>query len=147
MNPLSQIESYVSLLNEFCNKQMFIDDGVQSYYETLVAKQLVINFQALQDLNIGEAFIKSYCSSSSICIQALPISYGFTHLSTDHLASAIKATDQAIRYQHGSFYLFGSVATGDSIKGWSDIDSLLLVDNHVPSSVPDLLELRKRMLD
>lgn len=146
MDLLCRIEGFVSLLNEFCNKQMFLDDGIISYYERLVANQLVSNFQSIQDLNAGGRFAYQYGLSPLIKVATIPTDRAFSKGPNDHLSKAINATDFAINYKNGSFYLFGSVASGDSIQGWSDIDSMLLIDHEVLASVDALLDLRNKLL-
>lgn len=50
-----------------------------------------------------------------------------------------------LRKHLAGFYLHGSFATRDYVKGWSDVDTLAIVSKETISNPKKLLELRKKM--
>lgn len=146
MELLSRIQTSCSLLNEFCNKKIFVEDGLSDYYEKLISKQLVANFEYLNELNVAERLNAAYGTPSLIDLSIGSIDEALLNKKNNHLRNAIDAIQPAIDYSNGSFYLFGSVVTGDSVDGWSDIDSMLLVNDQVLRSPAALVELRQRIL-
>lgn len=146
MELLNRIQTSCSLLNEFCNKKIFLDDGLSDYYEKLISQQLVANFEYLKEQNVAKRLNAAYGTPSLVELSIGSIDEALLNQENNHLANAIDAIQPAIDYSTGSFYLFGSVATGDSVDGWSDIDSMLLVNDQVLSSPAALVELRQRIL-
>ena len=147
MKNLTKANSYVSLLNEFCNKQMLLKDGVTSYYEELIARQLVANYHSIEELGIKKSIVENYCLSQTINVQTGTIKKSLSTSVNRHLASAVESLDSVVRYVNGSFYIYGSAASADSVDGWSDIDSMLIVDRDVLYSVAELIDLRQLILN
>lgn len=53
--------------------------------------------------------------------------------------------DGNLKHYLSGFYLHGSLATKDYIKGWSDVDTLSIVSKETIDSPEDLTELRNRL--
>lgn len=53
--------------------------------------------------------------------------------------------NESLKPHLAGFYLHGSFATGDYIKGWSDVDTLAIVSKNTIDNPKKLLDLRKKM--
>lgn len=146
MKNLTKVKSYLSLINEFCNKQMLLQDGVTNYYEDLIARQLIANYHSIEELGIKRMIYDEYALSPRVNVKTETITKSQLSSPNKHLASAVESLDSVMQYTGGSFYIYGSAASADSVDGWSDLDSMLIVDQSILGSVEGLIDLRRLIL-
>jgi len=129
------LSSSSALLDHFCNKTVKSDNNLSGYLETTLAEQLAdvycvfatSEFSGHENLvNIKEIVLDDYQSSYFHPIRELH------HLINTEYSHLFKR-----------FYIHGSMATLDYVEGWSDLDTLAVLENRVIQNVESLMELKK----
>ena len=107
------------LLNEFCNKDFIIDDLQKPYYLRLIANQVSSGYKTLNLEPCNNNPVEITCQKFNESI-----------IEDDYLHPLLKINDivkrQLLRYIKG-FYYYGSMSTMDYAKGWSDVDTFIVI--------------------
>ena len=137
MNDLRYHVNLNKLLNEFYNKNFIIDDLQKRYYLKLLAEQISNGYKIVDKYLLNSAKnnnIQISCqefNKEKIEDSYLDPLYEINEVVKEELLNHIKG-----------FFYHGSMSTMDYAKGWSDIDSFIIIKKESICDPQKLLEVK-----
>ena len=128
------------MLTHFCTKSIQSENRLSDYVTSVVAEQLAASYTVLDGLSVD-----GIGSSVVVDIPKFSIQEYRSHLDYQYLAPLLDiyafVNDKLSSFIDG-FYLHGSLATMDYIKGWSDVDTFVILSLNTVTDAKKLLQVR-----
>ena len=143
INKIKRLKGIADFLNnngyDFSNSIKKYQDKVNSRDFALILSALYQDFSLIKNKNAKNA-------KKSKCIELNMGSYSKNDLCYLKPLSELKYyADRNLKQYLAGFYLHGSLATKDYVKGWSDADTLAIVSKKTINEPEALLELRDKL--
>lgn len=128
------------LLVHFCTKSIVSENRLSEYFTSLIAEQLAVSYKVLEGLPI-------IAPSVPIKIQTPPFLLKEYLKHKDHgyfspLIAIYNIAENELNPFINGFYLHGSLATMDYVKGWSDVDTFVILSKATATNPDSLLKAR-----
>lgn len=143
INKMKRLKKIAALLSD--NGYDF-SDSIRKYKNDISSKDFAIILSSLY-WDFSKIKIKSLKSIKKSKCEEFDMN-GYKKIDLEYLSPLNELKDYAsihLRQYLGGFYLHGSFATKDYVKGWSDVDTLAIVSRETIENPKKLLELRDRM--
>ena len=128
------------LLTHFCTKSLISDNLSSDYLTTLVAENIAASHELLDTLTLAKATDYFEIHTNPFSMRQYTEHQDHSYLSP--LVDIYKIVKKELGPFVDGFYLHGSLATMDYVKGWSDVDTFVVLSRKTATSRDNLLQLR-----
>lgn len=129
------------ILMHFCTRSIESENRLSEYLTKIVAEQLAASYQVLDGLSVTEAG-----TPVTITVPNFSVEEYQNHRDREYLAPLLEiyriVREELAEFVDG-FYIHGSLATLDYVKGWSDVDTLAILSKEAVTDSARLLRLRE----
>jgi hypothetical protein len=125
------------LLNEFCNKDFIIDDLQSKYYKNLLAEQISSGYKNFKYHSLKPDLLKRRYIN---CIDFNKYKIRDSYLNPLFEINEIVKSELLDKIK--GFYFHGSMSTMDYAKGWSDVDTFIILKKKTVCDQKKILEVK-----
>ena len=129
------------LLTHFCTSSIESDNLLSGYLTDLIAEELACGHIILDELPVSLPIEDMNISIPSLSVQEYEKHRDHQYLAP--LKKIVKLIERELSPFIDGFYLHGSLSTLDYIKGWSDVDTYMILSKKTVTDKRNLLEARK----
>jgi len=129
------------LLTHFFTRSITSENCLSNHLSALIAETLASSYKLLDTLSTSIPTAHFEIQTNSFSIRRYEQHKDYSYLSPLVEINEI-AANELISFIDG-FYLHGSLATMDYVKGWSDVDTFVVLSRETVTSSTSLLKLRQ----